>query len=800
MARLRIPFLQLALILVLTFFAAPALAAANNPVPLINSLSPTAAAPAGAAFTLTVLGTNFVSTSVVNWNGSPRTTTMVNSTTLTASITSADIASAGTTTISVTNPTPGGGVSNQVFFAITPPASRISFSTNNITNQVAITSNVVEGDFNNDGKLDVAVALGPTVFVLLGNGDGTFQSAIGTAGVSGTTINGLYVADANSDCKLDLFAAGTNGSSNVLLTFYGKGDGTFNPPVQTIFAGTNPSYGAMVFADFNQDGILDAALTANNTDVVVLFGNSDGTFSPGTVTAVNSPSGSAYGLIGVLAAADFTGQGQLSLVVQIEDRNTMVDEFPAILTGTGGTFNPTPISFENEVGSDETQGIATVVGDFNGDGNLDLAVLRTGASLGAVSELFVLLNAGNTSTPTFAAPYTVPAPTAFGKSQPANLISGDFNGDGKLDLAAGGLIFFGQGDGTFPTSTGVVSEPFLLAGDFNDDGKTDIIRDDPSSGENPALGMLLQIPPSPDFIGGVSPSTVAASLNNTSDVTITLHALFGFSSDVTLSVSGLPAGITATFSPATVTGGNGTSTLALAVGSSVTLGSYSVTITGTGGGITHSSTFTLLVNSSPGSFAGSVSPDTQNIVAGKSATFSVTITPTGGFNGSVVLSLSGSLPAGSTYSFNPATITGGSGTSTLTVSTPTGLPASVTYLTIMAVSGTISLSHTVALGVNPTSGDFTGTYTGSATSGPTGTAEYAFYLQPVNGYTQPVTITFSGLPAGATSSGPINVTPGSAGAVYITLSNVAPGTYPLLVTLAAPGVVHEVTVQLVVTP
>lgn len=94
---------------------------ANNPVPVATAVAPTSAEAGGAAFTLTVNGSNFVGGSVVRWNGSNRTTTFVNSTQLTAQITAADIATAGTAQVSVFNPTPGGGTSGNVSFTIIQP-------------------------------------------------------------------------------------------------------------------------------------------------------------------------------------------------------------------------------------------------------------------------------------------------------------------------------------------------------------------------------------------------------------------------------------------------------------------------------------------------------------------------------------------------------------------------------------------------------------------------------------------------------------------------------------------------------
>lgn len=136
----------------------------------------------------------------------------------------------------------------------------------------------------------------------------------------------------------------------------------------------------------------------------------------------------------------------------------------------------------------------------------------------------------------------------------------------------------------------------------------------------------------------------------------------------------------------------------------------------------------------------------------------------------------------------------------MTINTPSGLSANVYNMTLTATSGNISKSHALALGINPSGGDFTGTYTASQTSPPTGLVQYNFFLQPINGYNQPVTISLtSGMPPGTTNDGPTTVPtlPGARG-IHVTLTNVAPGTYPILVTLASPGVVHEVTVQLVV--
>src|SRR5437773_7397449 len=102
--------------------------AQNNPVPTLSSILPTTAAAGSGAFTLTATGTNFVAASVVRWNGSNRTTTFVSSTKLTAQILASDVAATGSASVTVFNPTPGGGTSAAKTFSITStnPAPTLS--------------------------------------------------------------------------------------------------------------------------------------------------------------------------------------------------------------------------------------------------------------------------------------------------------------------------------------------------------------------------------------------------------------------------------------------------------------------------------------------------------------------------------------------------------------------------------------------------------------------------------------------------------------------------------------------------
>ena len=156
------------------------ISAGANPVPLINQpLVPAAIAPGGPGFTLTVNGTGFVPGSVVNWNSVGRATIFVSSSQVTATILASDVAIAKTGAVTVANPSPGGGLSNTIFFPIGIPASSVGLSRSDITNiRPGTPIGIATADFNRDGNLDLAVSYGCCAFgvddavsILLGNGD-----------------------------------------------------------------------------------------------------------------------------------------------------------------------------------------------------------------------------------------------------------------------------------------------------------------------------------------------------------------------------------------------------------------------------------------------------------------------------------------------------------------------------------------------------------------------------------------------------------------------------------------------------
>ena len=286
------------------------------------------------------------------------------------------------------------------------------------------------GDFNGDGRADLAVAgADPSgrgvVEVLLGTGDGTFRAAAPISISTGPlSPSALVTGDFGGDGRADLAVAGADpsgrGAVEVLL---GAGDGTFRaaPPIST--GGLTPH--ALVTGDFNGDGRADLAV----------------------------------------AGADPSGRG----VVEV-------------LLGTGdGTFRAAaPIS----ISTGPLSPSALVTGDFGGDGRADLAV--AGADPSGRGAVEVLLGAG-------AGTFRAAPPISTGGLTPHALVTGDFNGDGRADLAVAGFssssgrgaveVLPGAGDGTFrapsPISTGLFSPSALATSDFNGDGRSDLVSTTP---------------------------------------------------------------------------------------------------------------------------------------------------------------------------------------------------------------------------------------------------------------------------------------------------------------------------------
>lgn len=260
-------------------------------------------------------------------------------------------------------------------------------------------------------------------------------------------------ADFNNDGKMDIATA--NSSSDNFSVLLNNGNGTYTTALNYP-AANGPT--SLCTADFNEDGNMDLAIgNEQNNLVSTHFGQGDGTFIYDDDYALDG--GSPYGIV----AADFNNDGHMDIVVTSSSGNIVV----RFGTGFGGFSGPT--SYPVALGP-----VKIFAADFNGDGLKDIVTANVDY-FGVPDSVSVLLNVG-AGTFTSAVNYGV-------SSSPNSVISADFNGDSKMDIATVNYntddvsVLLGNGNGTFTTAVNYVtdSQPTSLTfGDFNGDGKLDI--------------------------------------------------------------------------------------------------------------------------------------------------------------------------------------------------------------------------------------------------------------------------------------------------------------------------------------
>ncbi len=210
----------------------------------------------------------------------------------------------------------------------------------------------------------------------------------------------------------------------------------------------------------------------------------------------------------------------------------------------------------------------------------------------------------------------------------------------------------------------------------------------------------------PDFTLGASPASLSVTQGNSGSTTITTTVSGGFSSSISLSASGLPAGVTAAFNPSSIAApGGGSSSLTFTASATATPGTTNVTVTASGGGIVHTVTIPLTVTAAATpAFSLGASPTSVSVTQGSSGTSAITTAVSGGFNSAISFTLSG-LPSGVTASFSPTSIAApGSGSSTLTFTAASAATTGTTNVTITASGGGITHTATVALTISAAGG------------------------------------------------------------------------------------------------
>lgn len=595
---------------------------------------------------------------------------------------------------------------------------------------------LVFGDLTNDGKPEIVIPNPTgSIAVYVNNGDGSFQQTVcydavlsGSNGAPGVVQpTAVAIADVNKDGNADVISSNSDGDVTILL---GNGDGTLNEPTfgyalggeATVGApsGAYGWYGSAILADFDGDGVLDIVVPDPQFSLAFLKGYNDGSFraAPTYYAPGALGSGPAYAHSEGIATGDFNGDGIPDIVISGAD-NLSITGITVFLSGGDGTLKPgvsygtsncysylVVADFNNDgqpdiaannrctaqveiftgkadgtfvpgpaigTGSSNTyQGGEMVVGDFNGDGYPDIAVIDVAGSSMLSSSVGVILNDG---TGNFKPAVTY----ALSGYSFAGIAVGDLNGDGNLDLvvpynwSSGVAVLLGVGDGTFtqppdvplgtPTPaqcSGIYAGQFCPAAvtlaDVDGDGKMDIIATlDSGLGQDivilPGTGTTGHVPSfgTPIYLAsslqynpyGSGPGTAgiqALDIDGDGNLDLvyanawygTVGVLYGagggkFYDPVEYPVAGGP--------------------WRLSVGDINNDGAKDVVVS--------NSMFngvTVLLNAA--NYVVKSDPNAETVTAGGTASFTLTITPGNHYNGTVTFSCGG-LPAKTSCTFNP---------------------------------------------------------------------------------------------------------------------------------------------------
>lgn len=680
-------------------------------------------------------------------------------------------------------------------------------------------TNVV--DLNKDGKLDgVGVNANFSTSTVsftsyLGNSNGTF-SAKATLQVSPITVSGQQYSftsidsfgfgDVNGDGIQDLVYMTSD--QNGFFAATGKGDGsfntpTFNPTPSLVPAGDDNLFAkdaSQVFvADFNHDGNADVLYSYNDQGTAsqtyyqgfaIQLSNGNGTFQAPklltTYSGATAPSGEA--LLGLIGDANSDGYPDLFVIGALSTSNQNPPLQIYLGKGDGSFGAGVTVPVQGTVGIiDFGSNLAPMaLADMNGDGHPDLIAMAAGSG-NVTGGMNILLGKGDG---TFAAPFVLNCYSCGGLG--GGVAVADFNGDGKLDVAASGFdppydtgIYTGNGDGTvnsFNPGSGMAAQPALgigllvdgaaMAADFNGDGKPDLLMGDAVL-LSPSATTTTPLATKTTLTAGPNPATVGQSVTLTATV-------------APASGSGTPTGIVTFYDSATKLGtgtlSSGTATYST---SSLAAGTHSITASyGSDSTYAVSTSAAVSVVVSTATLIGTTTKLTasaSSISTGGSVTLSAVVTPASGT----------ATPSGAVTFLNGSTSLGtgtldGSGKATLNT---TALPAGTDSITAQyggnstfasststAVSIVVGATPAFSLSLSPATLTITGGSTGSTTVTAT----------PSGGFTSTLSFTCSGLPAySACAFSPATVTP-SGSAASTTKLTITTNTGPAMLAKDLP--------------
>src|ERR1041384_2468453 len=490
------------------------------------------------------------------------------------------------------------------------------------------------GDFNGDGRIDLVVSLNDPAFslsLLTGNGNGTFNAPVNFDNTGAQEDSPAVVAtDLDNDGRLDVVLAHAIAcfvspcvAARTITVMLGFGDGTFQLPFD-IDVGTGMS--RIAVGDFNRDGIKDLGIAGDNSRVYTLLGVGNGTFLQQPTITLTADTLFVDGTD--IDVADLNGDTIQDLVVAVPTNGSRT----GILLGNGdGTFQPARILTEPRLRVPQYQ----VIADFNRDGFQDLALALANGTEG----LFEIRNGNGDGT--FGSPILYAAPPPLSSVGGGTLVTGDFNRDGRSDIALpitganpglAGLVNSTGAVSVAPAYGNVTATPSTVVGGNSSVITISLVAGSaaPSNGFSFSLSSsnstVLQVPSSVIMPRGSSSVRFTATTRNvtaTQNITIQIRNNQLGRRNVSVTVTPAapapaPLSLTAvSLSPATVVGGNpvqGTVTLSAAAPAATV-----VTLASSNAAATVPASVTVAAGASSASFTvttGTVNATMSAIISG----------------------------------------------------------------------------------------------------------------------------------------------------------------------------------------
>ena len=685
----------------------------------------------------------------------------------------------------------GNGVAD--FNIVATPGTQATLPTGGAT--YTVTTNVLNGFA---GTVNLAVSGLPA-----GASAGfNIPSIPGGAGVSTLTVTTSAVSIGSYPLTISATSGALSHTINATLVVQIPDFTVTAPASQSVFQGSNANYPLTVSA-------LGGFAGAVNFGVTGLPAGATSTFNPlsisgsGPVTLnVTTLAGTAPGIYPLTITATSGALSHTANATLVVNLNGSLTGALATPTGvqtlsTSGTTDwahwglTTPTSFDHKSGVTQQISNYSIVGGAAGwYGDNPIGFTWTGGTPTATTT--------NSTTGVWIAGlnnglyFTVPADTT---SRTLQVYVGVWQAGGKL------VAHLSDGSSADYVSTGVLNNGgkalglYTLTYSAASSGQTLSVTYTMNSGAgNVTLqAATLSTAPAADFNVGSTPGTQSVAPGVAANYNVSVSALNGFAGNVNLAVSALPTGATAGFTPTSISGGAGSSALAVTT-TGVAAGTYPLTITASSGALSHTASATLTVQAPD--FAVAASPGSQSALPTGGASYTVSVAALSGFAGTVNLAVSG-LPTGATATFTPTSVSG-AGSSTLAVTTNSVAIGSYP-LTITATSGT--LSHTANATLVIQTPDFSVAATPPSQSIlPGGSTNYTVTVSALSGFSGTLSFSVTGLPAGATPTfNPVTVNGGGPTTLTLaTLAGAAPGSYPLTITATSGALSHTANATLVV--